>query len=146
MKKNGAGSELLGAPSRISMALKNASVIARFGRLEPRTGTVYYVANESADYRLRCYEIKNPPTKRTPIILVPPLMISADVYDMTHDGSAVSYLTEQGYSVWVVDFGAPEHQEGGLERDFSDHILAVNDAIDHVVAENGLPVHLGGYS
>lgn len=146
MKKNGAGSEILSAPSRISMALKNASVIARFGRLEPRTGTVYYVANESSDYRLRCYETKKSPTKRTPIILVPPLMISADVYDMTHDGSAVSYLTEQGYSVWVVDFGAPENQEGGLERDFSDHILAVNDAINHVVAESGLPVHLGGYS
>jgi len=132
--------------SRLSEAFKNASVIARFGRLQARTGTVYYVAHESANYRLRCYEIKKSKTKRIPIILVPPLMISADVYDMSHESSTVTYLTEQGYSVWVVDFGSPEHQEGGLDRDFSDHILAVNDAIDYVYSKKQLPVHLGGYS
>ncbi len=146
MKQDGNSSERSGASSRISMALKNASVIARFGRLEPRTGTVYYVASENANYRLRCYEIKQSNTKSVPIVLVPPLMISADVYDMSSDSSSVAYLTEQGYSVWVVDFGAPEHQEGGLERDFSDHILAVNDAIDHVSSTKNMPVHLGGYS
>ncbi len=145
MKKNGSGSELLGATSRISMALKNASVIARFGRLEPRTGAVYYVANESPDYRLRCYETKKSTTKRTPIILVPPLMISADVFDVAADNSAVTYLTEQGFSVWLVDFGSPEHQEGGLEKDLTDHVLAVNDAIDFVYAETRVPVHLAGY-
>ena len=138
--------QLLDTPSRLSAAVKNASVIARFGRLQARTGTVYYVAHESANYRLRCYEIKKSSSKRIPIILVPPLMISADVYDMSHDSSTVTYLTEQGYSVWVVDFGSPEHQEGGLDRDFSDHILAVNDAIDYVYAKKQLPVHLGGYS
>jgi len=139
-------SPLLDTPSRLSAAVKNASVIARFGRLQARTGTVYYVAHESANYRLRCYEIKKSKTKGIPIILVPPLMISADVYDMSQESSTVTYLTEQGYSVWIVDFGSPEHQEGGLDRDFSDHILAVNDAIDYVYAKKQLPVHLGGYS
>ncbi len=146
MAKNEKPTEHSGAASRISMALKNASFIARFGRLEPRTGAVYYVANENANYRLRCYEIKQSNTKSVPVILVPPLMISANVYDMSTDSSAVTYLTALGYSVWVVDFGAPEHQEGGLERDFSDHILAVNDAIDHVSSTKSMPVHLGGYS
>ncbi len=139
-------STLRGTPSRLSAAVKNASVIARFGRLQARTGTVYYVAHEGANYRLRCYEIKNSNAKRIPIILVPPLMISADVYDISQDNSSVTYLTEQGYSVWVVDFGSPEHLEGGLDRDFSDHILAVNDAIDYVHAKKRHPVHLGGYS
>jgi len=136
----------ISTPSRLNAAVKNASVIARFGRLQARTGTVYYVAHESANYRLRCYEIKKSDTKRIPIILVPPLMIAADVYDMSQDNSSVTYLTEQGYSVWVVDFGSPEHLEGGLERDFSDHILAVNDAIDFVYEKKQHPVHLGGYS
>ena len=139
-------SHILDTPSRLSATIKNASAIARFGRLQARTGTVYYVAHESANYRLRCYEIKKSKAKRIPIILVPPLMISADVYDMSHESSTVTYLTEQGYSVWVVDFGSPEHQEGGLDRDFSDHILAVNDAIDFVYEKKQLPVHLGGYS
>ncbi len=145
-KDNKKRKQLLDTPSRLSAAVKNATVIARFGRLQARTGTVYYVAHESANYRLRCYEIKKSSAKRIPIILVPPLMISADVYDMSHDNSSVSYLTEQGYSVWIVDFGSPEHQEGGLERDFSDHILAVNDAIDFVTNKKQQPVHLGGYS
>ena len=147
MKKNNANrSSSRNSPSRLSAAIKNASVIARFGRLQARTGTVYYVAHEGANYRLRCYEIKKSNAKRIPIILVPPLMISADVYDMSPDNSSVTYLTEQGYSVWVVDFGSPEHLEGGLDRDFSDHILAVNDAIDFVYSKKRLPVHLGGYS
>jgi len=145
-KDNKKRSQLLDSHSRLSAAVKNASAIARFGRLQARTGTVYYVAHESAIYRLRCYEIKKSSAKRIPVILVPPLMISADVYDMSHESSTVTYLTEQGYSVWVVDFGSPEHQEGGLDRDFSDHILAVNDAIDFVYAKKQLPVHLGGYS
>lgn len=132
--------------SRITMAMKNASVIARFGRLQPRTATVYCVPHQTADYRLRCYEIQASRSKRIPILLVPPLMISADVYDMASESSAVSYLTEQGFSVWLVDFGAPELQEGGLDRDFSDHILAVNDAIDFVSREKSAPVHLAGYS
>ncbi len=137
---------LLDTPSRLSAAVKNASVIARFGRLQARTGTVYYVAHENTNYRLRCYEIKTSKSKRIPIVLVPPLMISADVYDISPENSAVTYLTELGYSVWVVDFGSPEHQEGGLERDFSDHILAVNDAIEFVYKQKQLPLHLGGYS
>lgn len=146
MKDNKKHLPLLSTPSRLSAAVKNASVIARFGRLQARTGTIYYVAHESANYRLRCYEIKTSKTQRIPIILVPPLMISADVYDISPENSAVTYLTEQGYSVWVVDFGSPEHLEGGLDRDFSDHILAVNDAIDFVYGKKQLPIHLGGYS
>ena len=137
--------ELLGSSSRLSAALKNASVLARFGRLEPRRGTLYSVAHESPTYRLRCYEVKKSHKKLIPIILVPPLMMSADVFDVSKKISAVDYLTEQGFSVWLVDFGEPAEQEGGLHRDMSDHVIAVNDAIDFVYAEKRKPVHLAGY-
>ncbi|RLA46353.1 MAG: hypothetical protein DRR06_05275 [Gammaproteobacteria bacterium] len=139
------GLELLGSSSRLSSALKNASVLARFGRLEPRRGTLYSVTHESPTYRLRCYEIKKSRKTRIPIILVPPLMMSADVFDVSKKISAVDYLTEQGFSVWLVDFGEPAEQEGGLHRDMSDHVIAVNDAIDFVYAEKRKPVHLAGY-
>ncbi|OUS12513.1 hypothetical protein A9Q89_06420 [Gammaproteobacteria bacterium 53_120_T64] len=72
-------------------------------------------------------------------------MMSADVFDVSKKISAVDYLTEQGFSVWLVDFGEPADQEGGLHRDMSDHVVAVNDAIDFVYAQVGKPVHLGGY-
>ncbi|RLA46351.1 MAG: acyl-CoA synthetase [Gammaproteobacteria bacterium] len=145
MDKDGKHLELFDSLPNLSAAIKNASVIARFGRLRPRTGTVYYVAHENANYRLRCYETKQSKAKRIPIILVPPLMISADVFDVAPDNSAVTYLIDQGYSVWLVDFGSPEHQEGGLDKDLTDHVLAVNDAIDYVYAEKRVPVHLAGY-
>ncbi|OUS12812.1 hypothetical protein A9Q89_05315 [Gammaproteobacteria bacterium 53_120_T64] len=138
-------SQVFDAPTRLSAAIKNGSAIARFGRLQARTGTVYYIAHEGENYRLRCYEIKKSDSKRIPIIIVPPLMISAEVFDVDPESSAVAYLTAQGYSVWIVDFGAPERQVGGLERNFSDHILAVNDAIDYVYEQKKVPVHLAGY-
>ncbi len=139
------GFEILGSSSRLASALKNASVLARFGRLEPRRGTLYSVPHESPVYRLRCYELKKTNKARVPIILVPPLMMSADVFDVSKKISAVDYLSEQGFSVWLVDFGEPADQEGGLHRDMSDHVVAVNDAIDFVYAEHRQPVHLAGY-
>ncbi|MDF1830998.1 MAG: AMP-binding protein [Porticoccaceae bacterium] len=139
------GFEILGSTSRLAAALKNASVLARFGRLEPRRGTLYSVPHESPVYRLRCYDVKNSRKACVPIILVPPLMMSADVFDVSKKISAVDYLNEQGFSVWLVDFGEPADQEGGLHRDMSDHVVAVNDAIDFVYAQQRKPVHLAGY-
>lgn len=77
------GFEILGSTSRLAAALKNASVLARFGRLEPRRGTLYSVPHESPVYRLRCYDVKNSRKACVPIILVPPLMMSADVFDVS---------------------------------------------------------------
>ena len=55
-------------------------------------------------------------------------------------------LHELGVDPWVVDFGAPEQEEGGLERTLADHVLAVSEAVDHVREATGRDVHLGGYS
>jgi len=60
--------------------------------------------------------------------------------------SGVAVLREHGVDPWVVDFGAPEHEPGGLERNLADHVLAVSDAVDRVRAATGRDVHLGGYS
>jgi putative long chain acyl-CoA synthase len=55
-------------------------------------------------------------------------------------------LRQHGADPWVVDFGAPEKEKGGLERTLADHVLAVSDAVDRVHEHTGLDVHLGGYS
>jgi len=143
--KTGSGLELLGSASRLSSALKNASALARFGRLEPRRGTLYSVPHETPIYRLRCYDVNKSRKTLTPVILVPPLMMSSDVFDVSKKISAVDYLTNQGFSVWLVDFGEPAEQEGGLHRDMSDHVVALNDAIEFVYAQQRKPVHLAGY-
>src|SRR6185312_7500218 len=83
---------------------------------------------------------------RRPVLLVPPLMLAAEIYDVAPATSAVSLLHDGGADPWVVDFGAPERQAGGLERTLADHVLAVSDAVDRVREATGSDVHLAGYS
>jgi len=137
-----------GPAARLGAAAQNALEIARFGGLE--TGeepTPYEVAADGAIHRLRRYL---PPAGGRdggpPVVLVPPMMLAADVYDVSPSSSAVGVLHDHGADPWVVDFGAPEHEEGGLERTLADHVLAVSEAVDQVRAITGRDVHLGGYS
>ncbi len=83
---------------------------------------------------------------KQPIVLVPPLMVSSEVYDISPEVSSVQFLTAAGADVWLVDFGVPEDIEGGLERTLDDHILAVDKAVTMVAEHTGEDVHLAGYS
>jgi putative long chain acyl-CoA synthase len=73
-------------------------------------------------------------------------MLTAVVYDIEAGASAVANLFQHGADPWVVDFGAPERQEGGLRRTLADHILAVSAAVDRVREETNGDVHVAGYS
>ncbi len=98
-------------------------------------------------YRLRRYfpDTANDPS-RPPVILVPPMMMSANVFDVTRDQGAVGVLHDLGVDPWVVDFGSPDRETGGLERTLSDHVVALSGVIDSVHAHTGRKVHLAGYS
>ncbi len=124
---------------------QNAFEVARFGGLETdEQPSPFEVTAERPVYRLRHYYADDP--VGAPILLVPPMMLAADVYDVSPGSSAVTVLHENGADPWVVDFGAPEHEEGGLERNLADHVVAVSDAVDRVREATGRDVHLGGYS
>ena len=132
--------------ARLGATAQNALEVARFGGLETGEQSVpYEIAAEQRNYTLRRYF---PGTAATgpPVLLIPPMMLSADVYDISPAASAVSVLDQHGAHPWVVDFGAPEHLEGAAERTLSDHVVAVSDAVDRVRAFTGRDVHLGGYS
>ena len=79
-------------------------------------------------------------------LLVPPLMLTAEVYDVAPDVSAVTALAEHGVQPWVVDFGAPERERGGMSRSLDDHIRAIVASIARIRALTKQPVHLLGYS
>jgi putative long chain acyl-CoA synthase len=132
--------------ARLGAAAQNALEVARFGGLttdeEP---SPYEVASEQHVFRLRHY-YPDGDKGGPPVLLVPPMMLAAEVYDVSPATSAVTLLREHGVDPWVVDFGAPEKEEGGLARTLTDHVLAVSDAVDRVGAATGLDVHLGGYS
>jgi len=143
----GALTDLVTRPAaRLGAAAQNALEVARFGGLDTgEQAAPYEIAAEQRNYVLRHYF---PDTAATspPVLLVPPVMLAADVYDVSPAASGVSVLSQRGGDPWVVDFGAPEHTEGGLERTLADHIVAVSDAVDRVRAITGRDVHLAGYS
>src|SRR5580704_7453216 len=138
----------IGRPvGRLGAAAQNALEVARFGGLSTEDEpSPYEVVTEQRVYRLRRYHAENGTGSGPPVVLVPPMMLAAEVYDVSPATSAVTILREHGVDPWVVDFGSPEHEEGGLERTLTDHVLAVSDAVDRVHAATGLDVHLGGYS
>jgi putative long chain acyl-CoA synthase len=134
---------------RLGMAWQNGLEIVRAGRLTSPYSEPYEVLHVEPTYRLRRYAAHpdpGAPRIAAPILLVPPLMVASEVYDIAPDVSAIGFLGRAGVDVWVVDFGAPERQEGGMNRTLDDHVRAVSDAIDRVHAATQQPVHLAGYS
>ncbi len=138
---------------RLGAAAQNALEVARFGGLDTEEEpSPYEVAAEHRVYRLRHYyppaaENGDRPSNAGPaVLLVPPMMLAAEIYDVSPATSAVTTLHDHGADPWVVDFGSPEHVEGGLERTLADHVIAVSDAVDTVRERTGRDVHLCGYS
>ena len=137
-----------GQLGRLGSTAQNALEVARFGGLETdEEATPYEVVARGRIYRLRRYLADGPVTETAPpVLLVPPLMLSAEVYDVSPSASAVRILRQHGADPWVLDFGSPEREEGGLERNLADHVVAVGDALERVRENRGRDVHLGGYS
>ncbi len=48
-----------------------------------------------------------------PVLMVHPMMMSADMWDVTRDDGAVGILHKAGIDPWVIDFGSPDKVEGG---------------------------------
>jgi putative long chain acyl-CoA synthase len=137
-----------GPVARLGAAVQNGLEVVRFGGLD--TGeehAPYDVAASGHNYRLRRYFTGDgPATGRPAALLVPPMMLAAEVWDVAPASSAVRSLHALGIDPWVVDFGAPDKETGGLERTLTDHVLAVSDAVEAARRILGRDVHLAGYS
>lgn len=129
------------------MAAENALELARLGHFTDPAHAPYKVVHQTRIARLRRYGgDDHHPTIEAPVLLIPPLMVTAEIYDVAPDISAVTALTRLGLDVWVIDFGSPEHEEGGMKRTLDDHIKAVSESIDFVRRATSHDVHLLGYS
>ncbi|MCB9571290.1 MAG: AMP-binding protein [Kofleriaceae bacterium] len=133
---------------RFGMAWQNALEIIRAGRLTAPYGHPFEVVHEERVYRLRHYAAPTGAATALPsaVLLVPPLMVASEIYDVAPDISAVVALGRAGVDVWLVDFGAPEREECGMSRTLDDHVRAVSEAVDRVRDATGHDVHLAGYS
>ena len=130
--------------ARTRAGARNALEIVRFGRLGEPYGGSYEIVHEGKHHRLRRYgHFENP---ESVVLLIPPLMVTAEVYDIAPDVSAASLLASRGIAPFVIDFGAPEREEGGMRRTLDDHVRAVSACIDVIHETTGRDVHLCGYS
>src|SRR5690606_29490875 len=71
---------------------------------------------------------------------------TAEIYDVSPELSAVARLVEAGLDPFVVDFGAPEEEQGGMDRTLDDHVRGVAWAVERVAELTGRATHLAGYS
>lgn len=56
-----------------------------------------------------------------PVILVPPLMTTTDIFDLAPSHSLAGTLVENGFNVYMVDFGKPDKNDSHLRLD--DYVL-----------------------
>ncbi|MEZ0339530.1 acyl-CoA synthetase [Mycobacterium sp. pV006] len=144
-------SAITGPVGRLVATAQNGLEVLRYGGLE--TGAVpspFQIIESVPMYRLRRYF---PPDSRPgakpagpPVLMVHPMMMSADMWDVTREDGAVGILHRAGIDPWVIDFGSPDKVEGGMQRTLADHIVALSEAIDTVKTVTGRDIHLAGYS
>src|SRR3954471_12497653 len=94
---------ITGPVGRLGATAQNALEVARFGGLETHEEpSPHEVAAEHRVYRLRHYY---PAGAGGPaLMLIPPMMLAADIYDVSPRTSAVTILRDHGTDPWVVDF------------------------------------------
>lgn len=138
--------DLGGVVDRVLATAQNGLEVWRLGGLDTGTKPApFSVVETEKMFRLRRY-FPDEPVDGPHIVLVPPMMVSANVYDVTEQNGAVSILHRAGINPWVIDFGSPDSEEGGMERNLADHIVAVSRVIDLIIEATGQDVHLAGYS
>jgi putative long chain acyl-CoA synthase len=136
---------------RLIATAQNGLEVLRLGGLETGNSPSPSQTVESTPmYKLRRYF---PPDSRPghpqagePVLLVHPMMMSANMWDVTREEGAVGILHAAGLDPWVIDFGSPDQIEGGMRRNLADHIVALSEALDAMADITGHDVHLIGYS
>lgn len=72
----------------------------------------------------------------TPLVLVPPLGVTTETFDLLPQRSLVRYMASRGFHTYLVDWGRPERRHAGLSiADYADHMLGT--ALREVRAHSG---------
>lgn len=144
---------LLGKLARRAVhSTRNALELVRIGRLGPEYAAPYDVVDEGRHHKLRRYSTNTHEDATFArggypvVLLVPPLMVASEVYDIESELSAVAALGRAGVTPYLVDFGAPEKSEHGHTRNLADHVKAVAESLRRARELEGRDVHLVGYS
>jgi len=76
------------------------------------------------------------PRCRTPVLVIPPLMVRPYIYDLRPEHSMLRTLRDAGLDVFVVDFGVPDREDQNVRLD--DYVLDyVPSFVDAALRESG---------
>ncbi|MBK6906196.1 MAG: alpha/beta fold hydrolase [Rhodocyclaceae bacterium] len=71
-----------------------------------------------------------------PLLLVPPLGVTSDTYDLMPNRSLVRYMAARGYKVYMIDWGKPTKRHARLRlSDYADRMMSI--AMDSVLEHSG---------
>jgi putative long chain acyl-CoA synthase len=129
----------------LGRAVQNALELTRLGRGAEPARTPYTLAHTERAFHLRRYAAQpNKPEVEHPLLLVPSLMVSADLFDLSPDASVVQFLSSAGIDTFLCDFGC--HGASDAQRTQDDYLRAIDAAIEHVRELTGKDPHLAGHS
>ncbi len=64
------------------------------------------------------YELSQSPKKyKTPVLIVPPLMVKPTIFDLRPGHSMVGHLCNQGHHVFMIDYGVPKSEDRHIRVD-----------------------------
>lgn len=103
---DGAAKPVMGTAAR--------EVVLKKGKLE--LSRVLPLGDESFDLGHQTMAVRTG-RHRTPVLLIPPLMVRPYVYDLRPEHSMVRTLRNAGFDVYVVDFGVPDRDDEHVRLD-----------------------------
>jgi polyhydroxyalkanoate synthase len=85
--------------------------------------TIYEDVESKGLVKLRHYPAPDgyPTLHAIPIVIVPPLAVNMLIYDLFENRSFVRFLLEQGFSVYMLDWGSPTRKQ--THYDFEQYVL-----------------------
>jgi len=80
----------------------------------------------------------------TPVLLIPPLMVTPQIYDLRPRHSFVRHMLNYDFDLFLIDFGSPSKRDRELRLD--DYVRNIGRAINRIQEITGAPkVTLLGY-
>lgn len=122
------------------MALGSAHLVERavLGPLTPQVRSFSRTVFMWENVTLLRYHTTKARTYRTPVVIIPPLMVNPDVFDLRPGHSLVHFLLDAGFDVFLVDFGSPTDADREIRVDdyVTDFIPKAIAKICEVTGEN----------
>ena len=91
------------------------------------------------------YTPKTAEVSEKPLLIVPSWIMKYYILDLSPENSMVSYLTEQGFTVFMISWRNPDKYDRdiGMDNYVQDGLYAALQEVNRLC--NGVPVHTAGY-